>query len=77
MDSITNSQRARRHQVHSDLLYAPDGAHMVGLIEQQRWSGESDSYGKKHQSKQSVYEEKESYKWHKASEHMAQRPGEI
>ncbi|HCM1915985.1 TPA: IS4 family transposase [Salmonella enterica subsp. salamae serovar 28:r:e,n,z15] len=77
LGSITNSQRARGLQVHSVLLYAPGCAHMVGLIEQQRWSRESDSYGKKHQRKQRPYEEKESYKWQKASEHMAQRLGEI
>ncbi len=77
LGSITNSQRARGLQVHSILLYAPGGAHMVGLIEQQRWSRESDGYGKKHLRKQRPYEEKESYKWQKVSEHMAQRLGEI
>ncbi|MGM3169501.1 IS4 family transposase, partial [Dickeya chrysanthemi] len=77
LGNITNSQRARGLQVHSVLLYAPGCAHMVGLIEQQRWSRESDGYGKKHQRKQRPYEEKESYKWQKASEHMAQRLGEI
>lgn len=77
LGSITNSQRARGLQVHSVLLYVPGCAHMVGLIEQQRWSRESDSYGKKLQRKQRPYEEKESYKLQKASEHMAQRLGEI
>lgn len=62
---------------NSVLLYAPGSAHMVGLIEQQRWSRESDSYGKKHQRKQRPYEEKDSYKWQKASAHMVQRLGEI
>ncbi|VFS50469.1 Transposase for transposon Tn5 [Budvicia aquatica] len=61
--------------VHSVLLYAPDKAQMVGLIEQQRWSRDIVTYGKKHQRKKRPYEEKESYKWQKASEQMASRLG--
>ena len=62
--------------VHSVLLYAPDKAQMVGLIEQQRWSRDIVTYGKKHQRKKRPYEEKESYKWQKASEQMASRLGD-
>ncbi len=58
-------------------MYAPDSALPVGLIEQQRWSRATDTYGVKHQRKERPYEEKESYRWQQASERMAERLGEI
>ncbi|EHU19226.1 hypothetical protein ECDEC1E_5322 [Escherichia coli DEC1E] len=39
-------------------MYAPDSALPVGLIEQQRWSRATDTYGVKHQRKERPYEEK-------------------
>ncbi len=58
-------------------MYAPDSTLPVGLIEQQRWSRATDTYGVKHQRKERPCEEKESYRWQQASERMAERLGEI
>lgn len=76
LGNIGTSQRTYGLLAHSVLLCAPDSARMVGLIDQQRWCRAPASYGKKHQRSQRPYEEKESYKWQRASEHMAQRLGE-
>lgn len=77
LGNIGTSKHTHGLMAHSVLLYAPDSARVVGLIDQQRWCRATADYGKKHQRKQRLYEEKESYKWQKASEHMAQRLGEI
>ncbi|VFS47688.1 Transposase for transposon Tn5 [Budvicia aquatica] len=60
--------------VHSVLLYAPDKAQMVGLIEQQRWSRDIVTYGKKHQRKKGLMKKKKVIngrrplnRWHRAS----------
>jgi len=77
LGNIGTSKHTHGLMAHSVLLYAPDCARVVGLIDQQRWCRMTEDYGKKHQRRQRTYEEKESYKWQKASEHMTQRLSEI
>jgi len=77
LGNTTTSPKSRGLLAHSVLLYAPDTARMVGLIDQQRWSRDTSGYGKKHQRKQRPYEEKESFKWQMASQLMAQRLGDV
>lgn len=77
LGNTTTSKHIRGLLAHSVLLYSPDTARMVGLIDQQRWSREAAQYGKRHQRKELPYEEKESFKWQKSSELMAQRLGDV
>lgn len=77
LGNTTTNPKTRGLLAHSVLMYAPDSALPVGLIEQQRWSRATDTYGVKHQRKERPYEEKESYRWQQASERMAERLGEI
>ncbi len=63
--------------VHSVLLVDEETQHTVGLIEQQRWKRRAEEHGKKPQRKQRRYEEKESYKWERASRAMSERLGEL
>lgn len=76
LGNTSTSQRTRGLLAHSVLLYAPDTARMVGLIDQQRWSRDTAEYGKKHDRKQRPYEDKESFKWQRSSQLMAQRLGD-
>jgi Transposase DNA-binding/Transposase DDE domain len=76
LGNTTTSKNIHGLLVHSVLLYAPDTAQMVGLIDQYRWTRDTEEYGKKHQRKQVPYQEKESYRWQQASERTAQRLGE-
>jgi hypothetical protein len=75
LGNTTTSKHTHGLLAHSVLLYAPDNAQFLGLIDQYRWTREAKEYGKKHQRKQVPYEEKESYKWQQASERTAQRLG--
>ncbi len=77
LGNTTTNPKTRGLLAHSVLMYAPDSALPVGLIEQQRWSRATDTYGVKHQRKERPCEEKESYRWQQASERMAERLGEI
>lgn len=76
LGNTTTSKNTRGLLAHSVLLYSPQKAQIIGLIAQQRWSRETAAYGKKHQRKQRLYEEKESFKWQRASELMSQRLGD-
>lgn len=76
LGNTSTSQKTRGLLAHSVLLYAPATARVVGLIDQQRWTRETATYGKKHLRKQRPYEEKESFKWQQASDLMAQRLGD-
>lgn len=71
----TNRPNARGMQAHSILLFAPSEQHLVGLIEQSRWTRNIDEYGKKNQRARRPYKEKESYKWESSSIAMAGRLG--
>lgn len=77
LGNTTTNPKTRGLLAHSVLMYAPDSALPVGLIEQQRWSRATDTYGVKHQRKERPCEEKESSRWQQASERMAERLGEI
>jgi hypothetical protein len=66
----------RGYWVHSVLLLERQSARTVGLIEQQRWCRAGDERGQRHRRAQRAYEDKESFKWQRASERMAQRLGE-
>jgi hypothetical protein len=75
---ITSSkQDAKRNGflAHSILLLDAVSENTVGLIAQQHWCRDRDSYGKKHTRKQRAYEDKESYKWEQASVQMAKYLG--
>lgn len=77
LGNTTTCPKTRGLLAHSVLLYAPDRARMVGLIDQQRWTRNTTEYGKKHQRKERPYEEKESVKWQTSSGLMAQRLGDV
>ncbi|EHU33361.1 transposase for transposon Tn5 domain protein [Escherichia coli DEC2A] len=52
LGNTTTNPKTRGLLAHSVLMYAPDSALPVGLIEQQRWSRATDTYGVKHQRKE-------------------------
>ncbi len=59
LGNTTTNPKTRGLLAHSVLMYAPPTAPLpVGLIEQQRWSRVTDTYGVKHQRKERPYEEK-------------------
>ena len=62
--------------VHSVLLVDAKSRGTVGLIEQQRWQRERVDRGQRHRRRARAYEDKESIKWQRASERMAERLGE-
>jgi len=71
------AQSAKRgYWVHSVLLLDRPSARTVGLIEQQRWCRSHERRGQRHQRTERAYEDKESFKWQRASEGMAARLGE-
>jgi hypothetical protein len=61
--------------VHSVLLVSARDQQPLGLIEQERWIRQSGTRGKKHRRRQREYNDKESYKWQRASERMVRRLG--
>lgn len=69
----TSHKRSRGLHAHSVLLFAPKEQRVVGLIEQHRWARDVGAYGQKHQHATRPYQEKESYKWERASRAMAER----
>lgn len=62
--------------VHSVLLLDANSERTVGLVEQQRWCRSRESRGQRHLRRERAYEDKESFKWQRASECMAERLGE-
>jgi hypothetical protein len=73
--SAYNSKR-RGISVHSILLYSPTQQHTIGLIEQQRWVRDSAEFGKRKQRTKIDYQDKESFKWERASSAMSERLGD-
>jgi len=61
--------------VHSVLMFSAREQRPLGLIEQERWIRKEASRGKRHRRKKRKYEEKESYKWQRASERLLKRLG--
>lgn len=74
--SSTPNAKRRGYQVHSVLLLDAVSEQTVGLIEQTHWCRETSDHGKKHQRKQRAYQDKESYKWERASIQVAARLGD-
>ena len=72
----TSHKHSRGIQVHSVLLFAPEEQQVVGLIEQQRWARDINTYGQNVDYAKRAYEDKESYKWQRASQAMVMRLGE-
>jgi len=68
--------RQRGYMVHSVLLVDAQKERTMGLIEQRYWHRVDDDYGKKHDRARRAYEDKESYKWQRASQQMHARLGE-
>lgn len=70
---LGNSTKARGMMAHSVLLFAPNEQNVVGLIEQQRWCRSLSSHGRGSKHLEYKYEDKESFKWQRASTHVAKR----
>ena len=73
---ITSHKSSSGLEAHSVLLFAPHAQQVVGLIEQHRWARDRAAHGQKKRRAKRDYEEKESYKWQRASQAMATRLGE-
>ena len=63
--------------VHSVILLEERSGTTVGLIEQTRWCREKGSRGKRHKRKERAYEDKERFKWERASRRVTARLGEV
>lgn len=74
---IGNDLRAssRGFLVHSVLLVDADTERTLGLAEQQYWRRDDRAHGQRRQRKNRAYQDKESYKWQRASERLSQRLG--
>jgi len=70
------ASRQRGYLVHSVLLLVADSGRTLGLIEQERWCRPLGQRGQRHRRRERSYPEKESFKWQRASERMAERLGE-
>lgn len=71
----TSHKHSSGLEAHTVLLFAPKAQQVVGLIEQHRWARDREAYGQKKQRAKRDYEQKESYKWQRASAAMATRLG--
>lgn len=71
----TSKKYSRGLHAHSVLLFAPKEQEVVGLIEQHRWARDINAYGQSNLHAKREYTEKESFKWQRASEAMANRLG--
>jgi hypothetical protein len=57
--------------VHDTMSFSVEGT-PLGLLEVQCWARDADEFGKKHQRKQRTIEEKESYKWLRSFQSVAE-----
>jgi hypothetical protein len=67
---------SRGYLVHSTMLMDAHKEKTVGLIAQERWCRDINTYGKRKNRKGAAYEEKESYKWEKNTRAVEARLGE-
>jgi hypothetical protein len=67
---------AKGFLVHTVILHDPEKSKTLGIIEQNRWIRKLDTFGKRHKRNSRPYEEKESFKWEKASNSLASRMGD-
>ena len=65
----------RGFHVHSVLLLDAHSGRTLGLGYQQRWCREPQARGQRHRRAQRAYEDKESFKWQRASQALAQAFG--
>lgn len=72
-----NNKRAKKrgYIVHSTMLMDAEKEKTLGLIAQERWCRDVDSFGKRSKRTKTSYEEKESYKWERNSHELAKRLG--
>jgi hypothetical protein len=70
-----SGSKKRGFMVHSVLLLDSGSGSTIGLIEQERWCREKSKRGQRHQRKERGYEEKESFKWERASSRVSSRLG--
>ena len=73
---ITSSKNRKGLLAHSILLFDPENQQLFGLAEQQIWTRDTATFGKKHQRASTPYPEKESFKWQQASMNLAARAGD-
>jgi len=70
------SQKKKGIQVHSVLLLNAGSKETLGLIEQSRWLRQVSALANKSQRARQAYADKESFKWQRSSERMAERLGD-
>lgn len=70
------SQKKKGMQVHSVLLLNARSKETLGLIEQTRWCRQASQFDSKNQRAAQDYRDKESFKWQRSSEAMAERLGD-
>jgi len=70
--SIKNSKK-KGILAHSVLMVDANNEETIGLGEQYLWCRKDEDFGQKHERKKRAYEDKESYKWQRSSEAMAER----
>ncbi|WFQ81378.1 IS4 family transposase [Xenorhabdus sp. SF857] len=73
---VNQGNRWRGLLAHSILLFTPDTNEVIGLIEQQRWTRDIKTRGIRRHDLKRPYEDKEGYKWERASRNMALRLGD-
>lgn len=63
----SNHKKAKKrgYIVHSTMLMDAEKEKTLGLIAQDRWCRDPDSFGKRNRRTKTPYEDKESYKWEK------------
>jgi len=73
----SNNERAKKrgYIVHSTLLMDAEKEKTIGLIAQERWSRDTNSFGKRILRANTDYENKESYKWEKNTHELENRLG--
>ena len=73
----SNNAKAKKrgYMVHSTMLMDAEKEKTIGLIAQERWCRDAESFGKRNQRTKTRYEEKESYKWEKNTHHLEARLG--
>ena len=69
-------QNKKGMQVHSVLLLNAQSKETLGLVEQSRWLRQASALASKNQRARQAYREKESFKWQRSSEVMAERLGD-
>ena len=70
------SQKKKGMQVHSVLLLNARSKETLGLIEQSRWLRQASALTNKNQRARQAYHDKESFKWQRSSEAIAERLGD-